>query len=101
MSSFVCPEAQPKGASRTFFPFVKGTVSSRRVNHFVFRGYTLFNDTTRCFMGFNPIFRYAEQNCDWSVAVSLKIVEDKKLLVILENISLKLSLGFEIKTDGL
>ena len=68
---------------------------------FVFRGYTLFNDTTRCFMGFNPIFRYAEQNCDWSVAVSLKIVEDKKLLVDFKKHFCKLSFGFEIKTDEL
>lgn len=61
----------------------------------------MFNDTTRCFMGFNPIFRYAEQNCDWGVAVSLKIVEDKKLLVDFKKHFYKLSFGFEINTDEL
>ena len=63
----------------------------------------MFNDTTRCFMGFNPIFRYAEQNCDWSVAVSLKIVEDKKLLVALKkkNISVNCLLVLKFKTDEL
>ena len=58
----------------------------------------MFNDTTRCFMGFNPIFRYAEQNCDWSVAVSLKIVEDKKLLVDLKkNVSVNCLLVLKLK----